>query len=185
MNAYNHAYYILATLRDTYGDVFYRRLFDLMRAHSRVSDAQLVSLMSEAAGEDLEPFFVGELRFQLADQQAVDAFAPYLTGLGLVTDGDQSIWGFQAGGSVERRKRQGDREWLVDVGTYSLRADAVDPSVFRASITFRQRLRLVYNSSTRQWDQQDEATPSVGVAVVLGRAADGVQIDGVAYHPVK
>jgi len=186
-NAYNHSYYILSRLRDTYGDAFYRRLFDLMRGHRRVSDAQLVALMSEAAGEDLEPFFVGELRFQLAEQQAVDSFAPYLTGLGLVTDGEGSIWGFRAGGTVERRNRQGegDREWLVDVGSYGLRADVADPSVFHANVTFRRRLRVVYNATTREWDQRDEGAQSAGVAVVLGRAANGVQIDGVPYSPVE
>jgi hypothetical protein len=185
-NAYNHAYYILATLRDTHGDIFYRRLFDLMRDHNRVSDAQLVGLMSEAAGVDLEPFFVGELKFELAKQQAVDGFAPYVAGLGLVTDGDASIWGFHDGGSVERR-RQGadDGEWVIDVGSYGLRADASDPSVFHANITFRRRVRMVYDEAARQWVQRDETTQNLAATVVLGRAANGVRIDGVLHRPAK
>lgn len=185
--AYNHSYYILATLRDRYGDVFYRRLFDLMRPHDRVSDAQLVALMSEAAGESLEGFFTDELHFQLAEQQAVDGFAPYLTGLGQVTDGSSTVWVFAAGGSAQRHTFQDAQgtERVVDGGLYTLTPDAAAPGVFSARVQLRRRVRVRYDATTANWDQLEEAEQNTAIAVTLQRDENGLLIDGVLYRPLN
>ena len=183
-NAYNHSYYILATLRDQYGDAFYRRLFDLMRPRGSVSDAQLVALMSQAAGEDLEPFFTGELRFRLTAQKAIDGFAPYLTGLGFVTDGASTRWSFSLGGAVERHRLQDARgsERLVDAGVYTLTPRASEPGAFSARLHFRRRIHVRYNESTKDWDRLADGEQNVDAAAVLQRDENGVLIDGVLYR---
>ncbi|MBT5533333.1 hypothetical protein HOK31_09760 [Candidatus Poribacteria bacterium] len=185
-NAYNHSYYILATLRDQYGDAFYRQLFDLMRPRGSVSDAQLVALMSQAAGEDLEPFFTGELRFRLTAQKAIDDFAPYLTELGFVTDGASTRWSFSPGGAVERHRLQDARgsERLVDAGGYTLAPHATERGTFNAQLQFRRRIRVQYNESTKDWDRLEDGEQTVDAAAVLQRDANGVLIDGVLYRPV-
>lgn len=184
--AYGHSYYILSTLRNRYGDAFYRRLFDLMRARERVSDAALVALMSEAAGEDVEPFFTGELRFHLAEQKAVDEFSPYLTGLGPVTDGSSSLWKFSAEGGVEHHvfENAAGTERVVDAGGYTLAPDPSSAGTFSARIEFRRRLRVRYNSSTAEWDRLEDGEQNTGLSAALRRDENGVLIDGVLHRAV-
>jgi len=77
LETYSFSYSIIAELRDRYGDVFFqrffRRLHEMTMAGQRLrerSDEEIILLMSEAAQEDLRPFFVGELGFGLEAESA-------------------------------------------------------------------------------------------------------------------
>ena len=69
--AYNHAYHIMKTLHERFGDVFYTRLFVAMRGASQreFSDESLVDLMSAVSGADLRPLFTDQFRFQFKEKE--------------------------------------------------------------------------------------------------------------------
>ena len=80
LKTYTFSYSIIAPLRDRYGDPFFQRFF--VRLHERTmsegrarerTDDEIVALMSDAAREDLRPFFVGELGVKLDDEPVLAA----------------------------------------------------------------------------------------------------------------
>lgn len=79
---YTYSYSIVAELRDRYGDPFFARFFQLLKAKVeggdiRVrEDAEIIALMSQAAGEDLTPFFTRTLEFKLDPFPQTQAASP-------------------------------------------------------------------------------------------------------------
>lgn len=71
VETYTYSYSIVAELRDRYGDPFFARLFQLLKAKIEAGDirarddAEIVALMSQAAGENLTNFFTHTLEFKL------------------------------------------------------------------------------------------------------------------------
>jgi len=81
-DTYTYSYSIVAELRDRYGDPFFQRFFRLLRAEAEAgkvrlhADAEIVALMSQAAGVDLTDFFTRTLRFKLEPLPEKEAASP-------------------------------------------------------------------------------------------------------------